>query len=189
MRACLRVFKFDLIKVLSKQALFVSEKYHLFYTSMDDLLDLSWSAPKAPSVNQPSKKAQEPRDAFAGLLNTSPKPVDKSKLSLIEQQRLQQQQQRERSTSNSSPWLTPTQASTPPLTTTPLSATPISSSPSYSSVPISAVKANNNNTSSLLTSNQPSKPAATSSFEDLLNPFGSNSKRSEQGRNTPLNQL
>lgn len=153
---------------------------------MDDLLDLSWSAPKAPSVNQPVKKAPEPRDAFADLLNTSPKPVDKSKLSLFEQQRLQQEKGE-----RSSPWLTPTQAYTPP-STTPLSATPISSStpysPSYSSVPISAVKASCN-TSSLLASNQSSKPSATSSFEDLLNPFGSNSKRSEQGRNTPLNQL
>lgn len=158
---------------------------------MDDLLDLSWSAPKASSVKQPVKKTQEPRDAFADLLNTSPKPVDKTKLSLLEQQRLQQQQNQEKS-NTSSPWLIPTQAATPP-STVPLSSTPISSSTysptSFSSVPIASVGPTHTN-SSLLGSNLPAKSTTTtSSFEDLLNPFGSNIRKNEQGRNTPLNQL
>lgn len=159
---------------------------------MDDLLDLSWSEPKASSVSQPVKKTQGPRDAFADLLNTSPKPVDKTKLSLLEQQRLQQQQQNQEKSNTSSPWLIPTQAATPP-STIPLSSTPISSSTysptSFSSVPIASVRPTQTN-SSLLGSNLSTKTTTTtSSFEDLLNPFGSNIRKNEQGRNTPLNQL
>lgn len=152
---------------------------------MDDLLDLNWSSPASSNVKQPTPKVQKPKDAFADLLSTTPKPVDTSKLSLIEQQQLQQQQQQQRQQQQSpsgSSWLTPTQATTPtfsstPLSSTPISATPVSSGPKYA----------HSSQSSFLEHKQSSTTA--SSFEDMLNPFGGNTKRAEQGRNTPLNQL
>lgn len=142
--------------------------------NMDDLLDLSWSAPSAsPSrQQQPPQKADKPKDAFADLLSssTTPKPVDISQLSLVERQKLQQQQQQPSNTS--SPWLTPTQATTPlsPSNRTPRY-TPPSSSSTLEAKP--APKASNTN---------------ASSFENLLDPFGS-SKRQTDDRSTPLNQL
>jgi hypothetical protein len=150
---------------------------------MDDLLDLNWTAPASPRVNQPTPKAQRPKDAFSDLLSTTPKPVDTSKLSLLEHQQLQQQRQQQ--STNGSPWLTPTQATTP-LSSTPKSSTPISTTP-LTATPVSSGPRNAHitQTSSFL---EP-KQSLTSSFEDLLNPFGSNTKRAEQGRNTPLNQL
>lgn len=139
---------------------------------MDDLLDLSWSAPSAsPSRQQPPHKVDKPKDAFADLLSSSatPKPVDVSKLSLVERQKLQQQQQQPSNTS--SPWLTPTQATTP---LSPSNGTPRYTPPSSSTLEAKqAPKASNTN---------------ASSFENLLDPFGS-SKRQADDRSTPLNQL
>jgi hypothetical protein len=139
---------------------------------MDDLLDLNWSAPSSSNtVKQPIPTSQKPKDAFADLLSTTPKPVDVSKLSLIERQRMQQQQQA--SSTLSSPWLTPTQAITPVSSTT---------NTARSSPTSSHLKAVHNH--------KPLAASATSSsFEDLLNPFGSSNKKLDQDRNTPLNQL
>lgn len=138
---------------------------------MDDLLDLSWSAPSTAVKQQPSQKPEKPKDAFADLLSssTAPKPVDVSKLSLIERQKLQQQQQQP--SNSSSPWLTPTQA------TTPLSPSNNTSryTPSSSSILEAKQAPSTSNTNS-------------SSFENLLDPFGS-SKRQTDDRSTPLNQL
>ncbi|KAL7329899.1 auxilin-like clathrin-binding protein required for normal clathrin function [Mucor circinelloides] len=138
---------------------------------MDDLLDLSWSAPSTAVKQQPSQKPEKPKDAFADLLSssTTPKPVDVSKLSLIERQKLQQQQQQP--SNSSSPWLTPTQA------TTPLSPSNNTSryTPSSSSILEAKQAPSTSNTNS-------------SSFENLLDPFGS-SKRQTDDRSTPLNQL
>ncbi|KAL9539078.1 hypothetical protein MBANPS3_010478 [Mucor bainieri] len=144
---------------------------------MDDLLDLSWSAPASSTPKQqPPQQPQKPKDAFADLLSSStsrPKPVDVSKLSLVERQKLQQQQQQQQqpSSSTSSPWLTPTRA------TTPLSP----SNPTSRYTPPS---------SSLLEAKQAPSASNTnaSSFENLLDPFGS-SKRQADDRSTPLNQL
>ncbi|KAF1796921.1 hypothetical protein V8B55DRAFT_1484136 [Mucor lusitanicus] len=139
---------------------------------MDDLLDLSWSAPSSSAVKQqPPQKPQKPKDAFADLLSssTTPKPVDISQLSLVERQKLQQQQQQPSNTS--SPWLTPTQATTP---LSPSNHTSRYTPPSSSTLEAKqAPSANNTN---------------TSSFENLLDPFGS-SKRQTDDRSTPLNQL
>jgi hypothetical protein len=138
---------------------------------MDDLLDLNWSAPASSTVKQPVPKAPLPKDAFADLLNTPPKPVDSSKLSMVEQQRMQQQ--RQQSSTPSSPWLTPIQATTPS-----------SSTPKYNS------SATPPSTASFLETKHSTSNTTSSSFEDLLNPFGSNnSKKLNQDRNTPLNQL
>jgi hypothetical protein len=137
---------------------------------MDDLLDLNWSAPSSSNtIKQPVPTSQKPKDAFASLLSTTPKPVDISKLSLIERQRMQQQKA---SSTSSSPWLTPTQATTPVSST----ANTARSSPTASH--LKAVH-----------SNKPLATATTSSFEDLFNPFGSNNKKLDEDRNTPLNQL
>lgn len=135
---------------------------------MDDLLDLNWSSPSSssarPSAPKP-QKPQKPRDAFADLLNTTPKPVEISNLSLVEQQRMQQ------SNVSNSPWLTPVQASAP---ITPTSRT---STPRYPTPPPP---------SSFLDIKQSSSKA---SFEELLSPFGGNSIKPQSDRNTPLNQL
>ncbi|GAN10180.1 UBA/TS-N domain-containing protein [Mucor ambiguus] len=139
---------------------------------MDDLLDLSWSAPASSTVKpQPSQQPQKPKDAFADLLSssTTPKPVDISKLSLVERQKLQQQQQQPSNTS--SPWLTPTQA------TTPLS--PSNHTSRYTPPSSSTLEAKQAPSAS---------DTNTSSFENLLDPFGS-SKRQTDDRSTPLNQL
>ncbi|KAK4514482.1 uncharacterized protein ATC70_002079 [Mucor velutinosus] len=139
---------------------------------MDDLLDLSWSAPSSSTVKQqPPQKPEKPKDAFADLLSssTASKPVDISKLSLVERQKLQQQQQQPSNTS--SPWLTPTQGTTPlsPSNHTSGYIPPSSSTLEAKQTP----SANNTN---------------ASSFENLLDPFGS-SKRQTDDRSTPLNQL
>ncbi|KAI7868369.1 uncharacterized protein EV154DRAFT_136345 [Mucor mucedo] len=136
---------------------------------MDDLLDLNWSSPTSSSVRPSAPKPQKPRDAFADLLNTTPKPVDTSKLSLAEQQRMQQ------SNGTHSPWLTPTQA---PAT---LASASRSSTPGYSTTPppATAVYSNSDLTQS---SNK-------ASFENLLSPFSGNSTKTQSDRNTPLNQL
>lgn len=140
---------------------------------MDDLLDLNWSAPSSSNtVKQPVPTSQKPKDAFANLLSTTPKPVDISKLSLIEQQRIQQQQRT--SSHSSSPWLTPTQA------TTPASSTGNTAKSSPTSLHMKATHTNKHLAPSTST---------TTSFEDLLNPFGGISKNLDQDKNTPLNQL
>lgn len=149
---------------------------------MDDLLDLNWSAPTSSTqANKPqAPRSQKPRDAFADLLNTPPKPVDTSKLSLLEQQRLKAQQQQPPSTSGS-PWLTPIQANTPKLSTTPRY------SPTATPSPPAAALAHT--TASSLRQNSITS-ASSSSMEDLLNPFASNNnKKVNQDRGTPLNQL
>lgn len=134
---------------------------------MDDLLDLNWSSPAPSNVKQPVRKTQKPKDAFADLLNSTSKPVDTSKLSLAEQQ--QMQQSNNSSNMSNSPWLTPIKASTP---------------------------VNSNPTPSPLRSISPStftetiqSSTTTSSFEDLLNPFGNSNKKANHDKNTPLNQL
>jgi hypothetical protein len=146
---------------------------------MDDLLDLNWSSPTSSTAQKHTPQPQKPRDAFSDLLNTNtaPKPVDISKLSLLEQQRMkQQQQQQQPSSASGSPWLTPIQATTPNSSTTP------KYSPSATPPPPVAP------TTSFL--GQTSTTSTTSSsFEDLLNPFGANSKKVNQDRSTPLNQL
>ncbi|CEP18967.1 hypothetical protein [Parasitella parasitica] len=144
---------------------------------MDDLLDLSWSEPPRSSSSSTftaqkssQTKPEKPKDAFADLLATTPKPVDISKLSLIERQKLQQQQQQPSNTS--SPWLTPIQATTPispPNNTSRLTPPPALTSPAINKAPIS-------NTNS-------------SSFENLLSSFGSNNRNQDAGKSTPLNQL
>lgn len=131
---------------------------------MDDLLDLNWSSPSSSSVKPSAPIPQKPRDAFADLLNTTPKPVDTSKLSLVEQQRMQ------KSNASNSPWLTPIQASTP------LTSASTSSTPRYATPPPSSFLE--------------TKPSSnTTSFEDLLSPFGNSSIKTPNDRNTPLNQL
>ncbi|KAI7899531.1 uncharacterized protein BX663DRAFT_478483 [Cokeromyces recurvatus] len=131
---------------------------------MDDLLDLNWSTPTSV-VKQPIPK-EKPKDAFADLLSTPPKPIDISKLSLIEQQKLKQQQ------NSDSSWLTPAQ--TTMLNKT--SETPKSTS-TYTSSP----------TSSFSETHKPKQPNL--SFDNLLDPFGNNVKKQDQSKNTPLNQL
>ncbi|KAG2234384.1 hypothetical protein INT48_003611 [Thamnidium elegans] len=131
---------------------------------MDDLLDLNWSSSAPSNVKQPVPKPQKPRDAFSDLLNSPSKPVDTTKLSLVEQQRLQQN-------SNTSPWLTPIQSS--PINSNPISLSSRNGSPK---LPTIADTMQSSNT--------------TSSFEDLLNPFGTNIKKpTTPDRNTPLHQL
>ncbi|KAI9243050.1 hypothetical protein EDC94DRAFT_631997, partial [Helicostylum pulchrum] len=131
---------------------------------MDDLLDLNWSSPAPSNVKQPVPKPQKPRDAFSDLFNSPSKPVDTTKLSLMEQQRLQQN-------SSTSPWLTPTQSS--PVHSNPISLSSRDGSPKLATISDTM---------------QPSN--TTSSFEDLLNPFGTNTKKpTTPDRNTPLHQL
>ncbi|KAI9470080.1 MAG: hypothetical protein EXX96DRAFT_588728 [Benjaminiella poitrasii] len=137
---------------------------------MDDLLDLNWSAPSS-TVKQSIPK-EKPEDAFADLLSTPSKPADISKLSLIEQQLLKQQQQQ----NSESPWLTPIQASPLPKA----SALPKDNTSTYTPSP----------TASFSENNKQKPPTSSLSFDNLLDPFGTNTeKKQDQNRNTPLNQL
>lgn len=131
---------------------------------MDDLLDLNWSSPAPSNVKQPVPKPQKPRDAFSDLFNSPSKPVDTAKLSLVDQQRLQQN-------SSTSPWLTPIQSS--PVHSNPISLSSRDASPKLATISDTM---------------QPSN--TSSSFEDLLNPFGTNTRKpTTPDRNTPLHQL
>ncbi|RCH80292.1 hypothetical protein CU098_002022, partial [Rhizopus stolonifer] len=138
---------------------------------MDDLLDLNWSAPS--SSPKPTPPSSKPKDAFADLLSTN-KPAEAPKLSLLEQQKCQQ---------NTSPWLTPIQANTSIPTQTNI--------PSQANTPVRA----NTPTSRTTLSDAPSpslstlevNKTTTSSFEDLLDPFGN--KKPTQEKNTSLNQI
>ncbi|KAI8890223.1 hypothetical protein K501DRAFT_328607 [Backusella circina FSU 941] len=148
---------------------------------MDDLLDLNWTETKKPVIQK--KKEEKPKDAFADLLPSSPRQqLDISKLSLSEQQ----QRMRNGNTSSStqsSPWLTPLQASTPVQSSV--------STPQQSSTPLRTLTPNNVQSSSNYSTpplqQQQQKTQSSSSFGDLLDPFGS--KKASQDKNTPLNQL
>ncbi|KAI9251715.1 hypothetical protein BY458DRAFT_523566 [Sporodiniella umbellata] len=124
---------------------------------MDDLLDLSWSS-KPTTINKTEKK-----DAFASLLPTSnnAKPIDNSKLSLLEQQRKQ----------SMNSW----------------------SSPTSTNASLKPTLSNSSNTMFAqkppVTSLTSAKTSGSSTFEDLLNPFATTKKDSNDNRNTPINQL
>lgn len=135
---------------------------------MDDLLDLSWSAPSS-TIKQTTQKPEKPKDAFADLLSTTPKPVDTSKLSLVERQKLQQQQKQP--SNSSSPILTPIRATTP-------------ASPS-----INTSRYTPSSTSKFEVKLAPTANTNSSSFENLLDSFGSINKKQNEDRSTPLNQL
>ncbi|KAI8349392.1 hypothetical protein BD560DRAFT_484825 [Blakeslea trispora] len=135
---------------------------------MDDLLDLNWSSNTAtppPSSSSSSVKLDtKPKDAFADLLSTPAKPVDVSKLSMLEQQRLKQQQQQQQQPS----WASPQRSATP------LSQNTMTPSPKSSAAPSPSLSANTNTKSSL---------------DDLLGSFGTPKKQGQQDKNMPLNQL
>ncbi|OBZ91363.1 UBA domain-containing protein 7 [Choanephora cucurbitarum] len=133
---------------------------------MDDLLDLNWSSnTNATSTPPPSSSSikldSKPKDAFADLLSTPAKPVDVTKLSMLEQQRLRQQQQQ------------PSWAS-PQRSTTPLSQHTMTPSPKSSAAPSPSLSATTNTKSSL---------------DDLLGSFGTPKKQNQPDKHMPLNQL
>jgi hypothetical protein len=151
---------------------------------MDDLLDLNWTETKQPVIQK--KKEEKPKDAFASLLPSSSRQPDISKLSLAEQQ--QRMRANNSSSNQSSPWLTPLQASTPVQS--------LASTPQHSSTPLRTLTPSNVRSSP--TSNYSTPPLqqqqktqansqSSPSFGDLLDPFGG--KKASQDKHTPLNQL
>lgn len=153
---------------------------------MDDLLDLNWvDSNTKQNTPSPSTAKEGPKDAFADLLSKpTKKPVDISKLSLLERQKLQQQEQ---SKSLASWKTTPPSATTSHNSTTPLSPSiiPLTATPSPT------VLSNNSNPSTVKKPNSfVNNDDKGSSFDNLMNSFPLNvSKNRTQDRNTPLNQL